>query len=340
MIQGISEFERNICALIKQSYAFDISSYEFIPVGDSAFSYIVTSATLERRYLKIFDTSTQKGFMGVEQLRAYVPLMMELKESGLFPDLPKPHYTVDADMECNTGEFICVLFEYIDGETLADAYPFSDDIQTQIAIQLAKLHTLPLKQLHALVANESYHVDFGDRLYANLDSLASYKDDEPYILRLQSIVLPRLELISRFWQQLSEQRGRVVQSSHELVLCHGDLWGGNIMNQPNRQLVFLDWENAVVAPIERDLFSYIGSEYATFRLVYAKERRLGRALNPDLIAFYAYRHQLRNLHQWLHNILNENFGDEQKQNDLEMIEFHCLDRWASIEEMVRQLYAE
>ncbi|MFD1676573.1 aminoglycoside phosphotransferase family protein [Alicyclobacillus fodiniaquatilis] len=340
MKQGIPEFERIICAFIKQSYAFDVSSYEFIPVGDSAFSYIVVSTAFERRYLKVFDTSTQKGILGVEQLRGYIPLMIELKESNLFPYLPQPHYTVSGDMQCSIGRFVCVLFEYIDGETLADAYPFSDEIQTSMAIGLAKLHTVPLKSLHAQVASETYGVDFGERLQANLECLASYKDNDPFILELQSIVLPRLKLIHRFWQQLCEQRERVLQSSHELVLCHGDLWGGNIMHQTNRQLVFLDWENTIVAPIERDFFSYIGSEYATFRLAYAEERQIDLSLNPDMVAFYAYRHQLRNLNQWLHNILNENFGDEQKQNDLEMIEFHCLDRWASVEEMVGQLYKE
>lgn len=338
MKQGIPELENRICELVHQFYAFYVSAYEFVPIGDSAYSYMVENAKHERRYLKVFDTTTQKGSLGAKKLKQYVPLMLELSESNLFRDLPKPYYTISGDLQCSFERFTCVLFDYIDGETLADSYPFSDDVQTRLGEQLAKLHAVPLTHLCSQIVKESYRVDFGDGLHKNLKSLQFYKGDDRFILRLQSIVLPKTELINRFWNKFCEQQSIALQSTHAVVLCHGDLWGGNIMKRVNLKLVFLDWEGAVVAPIERDLFSYVDSEYTTLRLAYAEARQMNLSLNPDLVAFYAYRHQLRNLNQWLHNLLNENFDDDQKENDLEMIGFHCLDRWTSIETTVSQLY--
>lgn len=335
MKQGIPEFESKICELIRQYYAFSVSAYEFVPVGDSAYSYIVENIKRERRYLKVFDTATQKGRVGVKKLKQYVPLMVELSESNLFQDLPKPYYTIRGDLQCSSERFACVLFEYIDGETLADAYPLSDDIQKRLGGQLAKLHAVPLTQLRSDIIKESYRVDFAGSLQQNLKSLQSYKGDDPFILRLQHIVLPKTDLIIRFWNGCRELRNIALQSAHEVVLCHGDLWGGNIIEHINGTLVFLDWEGAVAAPVERDLFSYVGSEYTTFRAAYSEARRISLSLNSDLVAFYAYRHQLGNLNQWLHNLLNENFDDHQKENDLDMIGFHCLDRWTSIETTVR-----
>lgn len=340
MQQTIPEFEEVICRWIRQSYDFDVSSYAFLPVGDSAFSYIVDNPSHERRYLKVFDTSTQKGNWGVRHLHNYVPLMLELSESNLFRDLPKPFHTMSGDLWCSFDRFTCVLFEYIDGKTLADAYPFSDDVQTRIGSQLAKLHAVPFANLKSPMMKESYPIDFGERLHASLRSLQVYTGIDSFTLRLQSIVLPKLDLIHRFWKHFCEQQPKALHSSHEVVLCHGDLWGGNMMQQVDRRLVFLDWEGAIIAPIERDLFSYIGPEYTMFRRAYEQERQMTRSLNPDLVAFYAYGHQLKNLSQWLHNILNEDFGDEQKDNDLDMIGFHCLDRWPSIEESILELYED
>lgn len=339
MQQTIPEFEAVICRLIRENYEFDVSSYEFLPIGDSAFSYIIENKSQERRYLKVFDTSTQKGNWGVGQLNRYVPLMLELSESNLFRDLPKPYYTVSGNLRSSFDRFTSVLFEYIEGETLANAYPFSDDVQMRLGIQLAKLHAVPLSRLPSQLVKESFHIDFGERLHTNLRSLEFYEGVDQFTRRLQSIVLPKLDLIKRFWNRFCEQQQKALLSSHEVVLCHGDLWGGNMMEQVNRRIVFLDWEGAIIAPIERDLFSYIGSEYTIFRRAYEQERQIALSLNPDLVAFYAYRHQLAILGQWLHNILNENFGDEQKENDLDMIGFHCLDRWGSIEESITQLYA-
>lgn len=340
MKQGLPEFENTMCELVKKCYGFDVSSYIFLPVGDSAFSYVVESRKHERRYLKVFDTTTQKGKLGVIRLNQYVPLMMELAGSDLFPDLPRPYYTFNGDMQFIAGRFTGVLFEYIDGKTLGDAYPFSDNIQTRIAVQLAKLHAIPLTNLRSQVVRESYNIDFGESLHTNLRSLESFTGNDPFVLKLQSIVLPRLDIINLFWEHLCIQREVAFQSEHEEVLCHGDLWGGNIIDQANGKLVFLDWEGAVIAPLERDLFSYVGSTYTTFRDAYAEARHINHLLNPNLVAYYAYRQQLRNLNQWIHNILHENFDDEQKQNDLEMIGFHCLDRWTSIKETVEQLFNE
>ncbi|MEF3306772.1 hypothetical protein [Paenibacillus sp. GYB003] len=87
-------------------------------------------------------------------------------------------------------------------------------------------------------------------------------------------------------------------------------WGGNVIDR-NGKLVWIDWESAIIAPTVCDLFSYKGTEYAAFRL---------------------------NLSQWLHDLLHENFGARQKQNDPEMVEFHCPDRWASIEADIEQLF--
>lgn len=335
--QGLPAFETQMSEFIEHHYGFSVVSYEFIPVGDSAFSYIVENKELARRYLKVFDMGTQKGRLGVGRLPYYLPLMMELSTSDMFPDLPRPYRACTGDLQCRIHPYTCVLFEYVEGETLADAYPFSEDIQRRLAAQLGKLHNVSIPQLAANVDRESYSIDFGTGLHTDLDALTTYQGDNAVIQALQALVLPRRMLIDRFWEQFCRYQEAALQYRGDVVLCHGDVWGGNIMGRPHGNLVFLDWEAAILAPMERDLFSYIGPDYTAFRRVYTEAGPMTRRLNADLIGFFAYRHQLRNLSQWIHNLLHEDLGEQQQQNDLEMIGFHCLDRWPSVAAAVMQL---
>jgi len=42
------------------------------------------------------------------------------------------------------------------------------------------------------------------------------------------------------------------------VICHTDLHGGNLMLDRSGELILLDWENAIFAPPEYDLFFIAG----------------------------------------------------------------------------------
>ena len=42
---------------------------------------------------------------------------------------------------------------------------------------------------------------------------------------------------------------------------------------------------------------------------------------------------------WLHNLLHDPLDDVQRDNDVEMIEFHCLDRLEPVERTVTELMA-
>ncbi|WP_396019889.1 phosphotransferase family protein [Bacillus sp. SD088] len=45
-------------------------------------------------------------------------------------------------------------------------------------------------------------------------------------------------------------------TEHQFVFCHGDLWGGNLI-QKGTDIHVIDWESAILAPREYDLFNYM-----------------------------------------------------------------------------------
>jgi aminoglycoside phosphotransferase (APT) family kinase protein len=88
-----------------------------------------------------------------------------------------------------------------------------------------------------------------------------------------------------------------------LVICHTDLHGANLLVDPADELYILDWENAMLAPPEQDLFFFAGDErfWTLFWPNYAREFE-GAGLDADTLAFYMYRRGLEDLADWLQRL--------------------------------------
>ena len=93
----------------------------------------------------------------------------------------------------------------------------------------------------------------------------------------------------------------------------------------------------ILAPPEYNLFGYIGSSFDIFISSYIKQLDRKIQINLDLIRFYSYRGHLRNLSNWVMNILFRNTDESQSINDLDMIRNHCLNRFDQIEPNIRNI---
>lgn len=98
----------------------------------------------------------------------------------------------------------------------------------------------------------------------------------------------------------------------------------------------------MMAPPERDAFFYLGApgpDFDAFIAGYQTACPHPVRWHADLLIYYAYRIQLRNLAQWLHNLLHEPLDEGQREHDLKMLGFHCLERFAGVEQMAQELPA-
>ena len=176
---------------------------------------------------------------------------------------------------------------------------------------------------------------FDEALLVNLASIERItSQDASYLQRLREVVWPQRELIRGFLAHSHEYAEKAQQVTVKPVVCHGDAWGGNMILASSGMLALLDWEAAVMAPPERDAYiymGYIGPDFSAFDAGYCMVRKEPMSWNTNLMAYYAYRLQLRNLAHWLHNLLHEPLNEVQRENDVTMIEHHCLDRLENVE---------
>lgn len=228
------------------------------------------------------------------------------------------------------SDITIVLFNFIDGESLAQAYPFSPKILCAIAESMAKIEGVTPLIDPDIVLTETFDIDFGFDLKRCISVLEGLTPRDSVKRKLQDFILPEKDRILAFQKIVKELRLKAIADTRPKVLCHGDIWGGNLIRNANR-LYFIDWESAVLAPFELNLLNFIGDDFEIFYTQYIRYAGKAAAVSLDILRFYCYRRHLRNLTSWLLNILFRNHEDAQNHNDLDMILYHCMNRWDSIE---------
>lgn len=322
--------------ILQQEYGLHLEAIHFIPVGDSAYSYLLHGEKEQKYYLKLFDHQNSRQRNNVVRLAHYLPVTYQIYHQQLFRQLTFPLKNNQSQFMTTLEHFTIVLFHYIEGETLAEAYPFSKQILEEIAEIMATIHGLSPHIDSSILIKESYDLSFVPELAKGLRQLEGLVDSEEQLIQsLRENLWPRKEQIYELCQLLGQLRETALREKKEQVLCHGDMWGGNLIRKENK-LYVLDWEAAMLAPPEYDLFSYVGQQFEVFFSAY--QQKLGYPVNLDanLLRFYSYRHHLRNLSHWLTSVLDRKLETVQRENDLEMIVDHCLDRLDKIEPMLNK----
>jgi aminoglycoside phosphotransferase (APT) family kinase protein len=154
---------------------------------------------------------------------------------------------------------------------------------------------------------------------------------------LRDFLLLHKDEITGYLNQLKSLQKIVTHTHKTMVICHTDLHGENLMVDDQGNLYIMDWENAMIAPPEHDLFFFAGydSFWDTFLPHYTRE--FGPVnLNRDMFAFYYYRRGLEDLADWIIRILRGDGGDAQDQADLGEIS-DCLTGLAYVEKTVAEI---
>lgn len=327
---------------LEREYEIDVEDFYFLPKGDSAYGYIIKSSHGNKFFMKLYDSSTSSGKDRIKDLDTYLPLIYEMKKRELFKYLTFPYKNRWGNFSTDLGFAVVILFNYIEGRTLENDYPFTVEIEKKIAHTLARLHgATPFLDIKAS-RTEGFETTYLDSLKVYL----SYLNDpgeksNQYIDMLRDYILPRREIIYEFAQRLQQYQRQskklLVDGMTDMVVSHGDVWGGNIIIDNGGNLNLIDWESTMIAPAERDIKNYIGEHFDSFLEEY--ERALGRKVNlyTHILGYYVYNSHLSNLTNWIKRILFENKSEEQNLSDMDCIMNHCMNRWADAEETLKNL---
>lgn len=327
--------ESILASILKKEYGIHVKDVTFIPWGTSAYSYKVNSVDGECYYLKLLDTANNKQRRATKRLDWYLPMTWNMYHKGIFRNLTYPIRTKDGRYYSSFDKAILILFTFIEGETAKNSSSWKATLE-KIAKLVAKLHKATPVIEKNKIRKERF--DTGPqpsllRTLSVLESTAAF--DNPYKEALQGLILPKKDHLLHFMDVFSSLQSTVDAIQKERVLCHGDLWAGNIIIHQN-EVFFIDWESAVIAPPERDLSNYCGYGFEIFLKQYEAHIEKKVILHSDLLRFYLYRRRLTHLKHLIMNILFRNTTEAENKIDLDMISNYYTDTLDRIEPAIHK----
>lgn len=316
--------------VLRDEYGLSVERLTFVPQGEVAHSYVVMCADSARYYLKVLDRS-RLAAISASRLDFYLPLTYKLFHEGHFRYLTYPIKTRSGAFATTFDGAPLILFNYIEGVNPHGDALVEPQTWRTLARHVAAIHNSTHVVHTAGAPTETFTVPFEGALLDGLATLASITDaDGEGRSTLRDLLLPRKGAILKYLERLHALAVRARALDPPMALCHTDIHSYNLLMNAAGELFILDWEGAMIAPREHDLFMFTGEHFSSFLAEYRRE--VGDVpLHADLFAFYFHRRMLEDLTDWIVRILYENTSEEQNRIDLAGIEEECLAGWPAIE---------
>jgi spectinomycin phosphotransferase len=128
----------------------------------------------------------------------------------------------------------------------------------ELGAVLKQIQTVPLTpELTRLVGREAFRPTRRE-LIADLDALLTAASDDPVVAELAALWRARQDVIHALVERTDELGRQLAWSSFPQVLCHADLHTWNVLVGVDQSLWIVDWDEAILAPKERDLMFVVG----------------------------------------------------------------------------------
>jgi spectinomycin phosphotransferase len=237
-----------ILSHLQRQYDLSVAQLEFLPLGADSGTAVYRVLTEEGNayFLKL-----RKGF---EEIVVTVPLF--LKSQGL-KEIISPFETKSKQGWADFGEYKMILYPFIEGKDGFDR-ELTDDHRNTLGTALRRIHTAQLPPvLRRRIPQENFSPQWRERLKSFQDLVETRVFDDATAAKLAEFMKSRRDDISHLVRRTEELASEVRSRPLELVLCHTDFHGGNILIGDDEQLYIVDWDNPLLAPKERDLM-FIG----------------------------------------------------------------------------------
>jgi len=243
--------DATIVTALQASFGIRVAALVFLPIGNDAASwaYHVEAAQGPAYFLKV-----RAGGAG-PMPGAAVP--RHLHRHGV-PNVLAPLATSAGAPYVLVDRFTLALYPMLDAGVGAEV-GLSPAQWRQLGAALQQIHRVPLTpELTRMVGREAFRPTRRE-LVADLEALvATVAPDDPVAWELAGFWRARQGVIGALVRQADALGQHLARSSFPQVLCHADLHTWNVLVDADGQLWLVDWDEAVLAPKERDLMFVVG----------------------------------------------------------------------------------
>jgi spectinomycin phosphotransferase len=160
----------------------------------------------------------------------------------------------------------------------------------QLGAAVRRVHAVATRPLTRLVAREAFRPSRRELIGRLETQVAAATVDDPVAAELAACWLTRRDTIAALVEQADRLGRAAAKVPSRQVLCHGDLHTWNVLVDTGQHLWIVDWDEAILAPRERDLMFVDGGighglvgpdDTDSFLRGYGETR-----IDPLLLAYY------------------------------------------------------
>src|SRR6266511_2070589 len=273
-----------IISRLQEEYGLRIAELTFLPIGADSRTAVYRLVTDDgiAYFLKL-----RKNFNEV-----IVRVSLFLKDNGV-REIIVPFETKSKQGWADFGEYKIILYPFIEGK---DGFEMelTDHHKQILGAAFKGIHTaqIPL-ELKKLIKKETFSLGWREDMKSYQAQVERDIFTKPTAMKLAEFIRSKQNEITRLVERSEQLASELQSKSLELVLCHTDIHGGNILISDTGELYSVDWDDPILAPKERDLM-FIGGgideiwkserEQAMFYEGYGET-------NIDLTALAYYRYE-------------------------------------------------
>lgn len=292
-----------IISRLQEEYDVRVTELTFLPLGADLGTavYRVVAEDGKAYFLKL-----RKGF---DELSVTVPLF--LKSQGM-KEIIAPFETKSNQGWADFGGHKMILYPFVEGKDGFDI-ELTDAHRRTLGAALKAIHSVKIPpELKRLIPQENFSPQ-GRESVKSLQALVEIKIfDDPTAATLAEFMKSKRDEITRLVKRTEELALEVQSKPMDLVLCHTDIHGGNILISYSGDLYIVDWDNPILAPKERDLM-FIGGgideiwrnkrDESVFYEGYGKAD-----INFTMMAYYRYERVIEDLAAYSEQLLSTDEG--------------------------------
>lgn len=236
--------DREILERLRARYDLDAGTLEFLPIGydADAWTYRVHTGDGDR-FLKIRRGPTHEAGPAVPHL---------LAARGI-PHLIEPIPTVTG-APFDEGDLSFILFPFVEGES-GGRVGLSPAQWAELGATMRSVHDLPFDDDFGSILRTEDFVPTRAGLLREVDRRvgAGEEGDDPARRALADLWRSRRDQIERLAARTEALAPLARDRRRPFVICHADIHAWNVLVPPSGDIVIVDWDDAMLAPRERDL---------------------------------------------------------------------------------------
>ena len=237
-----------IISRLQEEYNLHVSTLTFLPLGADMGSAVYRVVANDGA---IYFLKLRKGF---NEIVVTVPLFLK---SQTIQEIIAPFETKSNQGWADFGEYKMILYPFIEGKNGFEM-ELTDQHKRRLGSALKAIHSTQVPpELKKLIPQEAFSPQWRERVRSFQAQAEDMSFHDSNAAKLAEFIKSRRSEISRLIERTEELASELQSKPLELVLCHTDIHGANMLITENNDFYIVDWDAPLLAPKERDLM-FIG----------------------------------------------------------------------------------